>query len=142
MATILQPIDFTDVDSKGAVKQTGTDWEVSGDNVYLYEGDQYYGNLLRDFGIDPTDVNLASPPIYKVKKVMVCYVETIIFRNLLADARAAFETQEILTTKYKDKLSEAKACHSKWLSQLDENAFYDTDKSTDSPCIGHFGRGG
>jgi len=141
MATILQPIDFTDVDSKSAVKQTGADWEVSGDNVYLYEGDQYYGKLLRDFGIDPTDITLVTPPIYQVKKILVCYVEMLVFRNLIDDARAPYETQEILVDKYRSKLKNAKECHDKWLSQLDENAFYDTDKGTDSPCIGHFGRG-
>jgi len=140
MATILQPIDFTDKDSKDAVKQDGADWEVSGDNVYLYEGDQYYGKLLRDFAIDPLDADLASPPIYQVKKVLVCYVETLIFRNLIDDARAPYETQEVLIDKYRDKLKNAKECLNKWLTQLDENAFFDTDKGTDSPCVGTFGR--
>ena len=140
MATILQPIDFTDSDSKDAVKQSGADWEVTGDNVYLYEGDQYYGKLLRDFGIASNDVDLATPPIYQVKKVLVCYVEMLIFRNLIDDARAPYETQEILVDKYRDKLKNAKECHDKWLAQLDENAFYDEDKGTDSPCVGTFGR--
>lgn len=140
MATILAPIDFTDSDSKANVKLTGTDWEVSGDNVYLYEGDQYYNKLLRDRGIDPSDTNLSSPPIYQVKKVLVCYVETLIFRNLIDDARAPYETQEILVDKYRDKLKNAQECLKNWLSELDDNAFFDEDKGTDTSFIGHFGR--
>jgi len=140
MATILQPIDFTDSDSKDNVKLTGLDFEVNGDNVYLYEGDQYYGKLLRDYGISATDPDLADPPIYQVKKVLVCYVETLIFRNLIDDSRAPFETQEILVDKYRDKLKNAQECLKKWLSDLDENAFFNDDKSTDNILIGSIGR--
>jgi len=140
MATILQPIDFTDSDSKKNVKLDSADFTINGDNIYLYEGDQYYSNLLRDYGIDPTDTGLADPPIYKVKKVLVCYVETLIFNDLIDDARAPFEAQEVRFEKYRDKLKNAQTCLANWLSKLDENAFYDEDKSTDSPIIGTFGR--
>jgi len=140
MATILQPIDFTDSDSKANVKLDGVDFTVSGDNVYLYEGDEYYQNLLRDYGIASDNVDLVDPPIYKVKKVLVCYVETLIFRNLIDDARAPFEGQEVLIDKYRDKLKNAQNCLKDWLSKLDENAFFDEDKSTDSLVVGTFGR--
>lgn len=140
MATILSPIDFTDIDSKNSVKLDGSDYLVGSDNVYLYEGDQYYYDLLRDYGIASNDPGLASPPIYKVKKVLVCYVETLIFRNLIDDARAPYENQEMLVDKYRDKLTNAKNCLKEWLSKLDENAFYDNEKSTDSQIVGTFGR--
>jgi len=212
MATILQPIDFTDVDSKDCVSgdnskyykpfvtssialvavkgdiltgsvsgakikvlknletnafelnakvmwgdpdEGGEDWENEsaqvvctgsggvdeGRNVYLNIGDEYYDNILRDFDILPTDTDLSSPPIFKVKKVLICYVEVEIFQDLLEDSRAPFEGQQVLTEKFSKKLKEAKECHDKWYSKLDENAFYDEPKSTDSTVVGYFGRG-
>jgi hypothetical protein len=211
MATILQPIDFTDVDSKGCVsgdnsnyykpfaassvsivatkgdiltgvtsgakikvlvnittddveifakviqgdpEEAGEVWQNAalatvftgsggideGRNVYLNIGDDYLGKLYRDFGIDPTDTDLVSPPIFQVKEVLICFVEIKIFQDLLQDSRAPFEGQEVLTDKYINKLKEAKSCHDKWLGQLDENAFYDLPKGTDSPCVRMFNR--
>jgi hypothetical protein len=140
MATILQPIDFTDSDSKSNVKLIGADYTVGTDNVYLYEGDEFYYTLLREYGIALDDARLSSPPIYTVKKAMVCYVETLIFRNLIDDARAPFETQEILVDKFASKLKNAQTCLAKWLDKIDENAFFDEAKGTDSPMVGTFGR--
>jgi len=212
MATILKPIDFTDVDSKDCVsgdnhnyykpfqltsvavvavkneiligsvsgakikvlkaltvddfelhakvvqgdpEEAGEDWVNvglatvcvgsggidEGRNVYLNIGDDYFGKLLRDFDIDPTNEDIYSPPIFQVKEVLICFVEIKIFQDLLQDSRAPFEGQEVLTGKYNDKLKEAKECHNKWYADLDENAFFNTPKGTDSPCIGSFGRG-
>ena len=211
MATILQPIDFTDIDSKDCVSgdnsnyykpfavtsialasttgdiltgvtsgakikilvdsttddveifakviqgdpdEAGEVWQNNalatvftgsggideGRNVYLNIGDNYYGKLLRDFKIDPTDVTLVSPPIFQVKEVLICFVEIKIFQDLLQDSRAPFEGQEVLTDKYINKLKEAKLCHDKWLNQLDENAFFDLAKGSDSPCVRMFNR--
>ena len=119
---------------------TGTGGDNEGTNVYLNLGDEYYQKLLRDFGIDPTDTGLADPPIFQVKRVLICFVEIEIFGDLIDDSRAPYENQEVLIDKYRDKLSNAEKCHDKWMSQLDENAFYDTPKGTDSPCVGTFGR--
>ena len=142
MATILQPIDFTDKDAKDAVSSDATDYvNGTGDNVYLALGNEYYNKLLRDYGIDSSDTGLADPPIFQVKKVMICFVEMEIFGDLIDDSRATFEGQETLIDKFQNKYDLAKECHEKWLSQLDENAFYDTAKGTDSPVIGRFGRG-
>ena len=139
MATILQPIDFTDVDSKNAVESTKAKWvNGSGDNVYLAMGDEYYNKLLRDYGIDPTDTDLASPPIYQVKKVLICYVEMEVFRDLLRDSRAPFDGQDILEDKYRQKLDEAKECLKNWLSELDENSFFDKPKSSDTKLVTNF----
>jgi len=211
MATILQPIDFTDIDSKDCVSgdnsnyykpfavtsialasttgdiltgvtsgakikiladsttddveifakviqgdpdEAGEVWQNNalatvftgsggideGRNVYLNIGDNYYGKLLRDFTIDPTDVTLVNPPIFQVKEVLICFVEIKIFQDLLQDSRAPFEGQEVLTDKYTNKLKEAKLCHDKWLNQLDENAFFDLAKGSDSPCVRTFNR--
>jgi len=141
MATILLPIDFTDTDAKNAVKLTGVDWEVSGDNVYLYKCNQYYLKLLRDYGIASDDADLADPVPFQIKEILVCYGKTLIFSDLIDDSRAPFETQEILIDKYRDKLRNAQECLAKWLTELDENAFYDLEKGTDSAAIGRFGRG-
>ena len=141
MATILQPIDFLDVDSKNSVSLSSSDWVSGGDNVFLLEGDGYYSKLLRDYSIDPLDPDLVDPPIYQVKKILICYVETLIFKTLMDDSRAPFEGQQILTDKYSKKLKEAKLCLKNYLSELDENAFTGGDKGTDTPKIGRFGRG-
>lgn len=140
MATILTSVDFTDSDAKSSVKQTGTDWSVNGDNVYLYKGDQYYYKLLRDYSISQTDPDLASPPPFQIKEILKCYVETLIYRDLIDDARAPYENQTVLVDKFRDKLKYALACLNNWLKELDENAFYDEEKGTDSNIIGTFGR--
>jgi hypothetical protein len=127
-------------DSGAATVATGTGGIDEGRNVYLRLGDEYYEKLLRDFGILTTDTDLADPPIFQVKRVLMCFVEIEIFGDLIDDARAPYETQEILVDKFRDKRKYAQECHDKWLAQLDENAFYDDVKSTDSPCIGTFGR--
>ena len=100
--------------------------------------DLYYEKLLRDFGILTTDTDLADPPIYQVKKVLICFVEMEIFGDLIDDSRATFENQEILPDKYQTKYDKAKECHDQWLSELDENAFYGDVKGSDSPAIGKF----
>ena len=120
---------------------TGTGGVDEGRNVYLNIGDEYYNNLLREYDILPTNTELASPPIFKVKEVLICFVEIKIFQDLIDDSRAPFEGQQILTDKYTKKLKEAKECHDKWYGKLDENAFYDEPKSTDSTVVGSFGRG-
>ena len=63
-----------------------------------------------------------------------------IFGDLIDDSRATFENQDVLPDKYQTKYDKAKECHDRWLSELDENAFFDDPKGTDSKVIGTFGR--
>lgn len=128
------------VNSLSATVATGTGGTDEGRNVYLNIGDDYFGKLLRDHAILPTNTDLSDPPIFQVKEVLICFVEIKIFQDLLSDSRAPFEGQEVLADKYEKKLKEAKECHNKWYTALDENAFFDTPKGTDSPCVGYFGR--
>lgn len=142
MATILQPIHFTDPDSKNAVKLSNADYlNGDGDNVYLAMGDEYYNKLLRDNAIDPTDPDLADPlSVLNIKKILICFVEFEIFKDLVDDSRAPFDGQEILPDKYKTKRDDAMKCLDNWLKQLDGNAFFDEPKGSDSPVVSTFYR--
>ena len=111
----------------------------SGENIYLIMGDEYYLNLLRDYGIDQDDSNLIAP-IFKVKKVLICFIEREIFADLIRDSRAPFNGQEILADKYKIKLDEAQACFDRWINELDKNAFFGTSKSADTKIVARYGR--
>lgn len=123
------------------VLATGTGGVDEGRNVYLVLGDDYYGKLLRDNGIDPTNVGLVLPPILQIREAMVAFVEMDIFKDLIDDSRAPFDGQTILIDKYRDKLKNAEKCWKKWLTDIDENAFFDLEKGDDSLTIGVFLRG-
>jgi len=119
----------------------GTGGFKEGQNVYLGKGDEYYNKLLRDYKISTTNENLADPrEVYNIKKVLICYVELEIFKDLTRDSRAPFDGQEIFTDKFTIKRDDAKECLNSWLSELDENAFFDEEKGTDSPIVTTFYR--
>lgn len=139
----------------GEVDEAGEDWQNTdpvtvangtggideGRNVYLILGDDYYGKLLRDNEIDPTNTDLVLPPLLQIREAMVAFVEIDIFKDLIDDSRAPYEGQTILQEKYRDKLKEAIKCWNKWLGQIDENAFFDLAKGDDSLNIGVMLRG-
>ena len=112
-----------------------------GQNVYLAMGDEYYQKLLRDNGIASDNADLIDPiESINIKKVLICYVEFEIFKDLTRDSRAPFDGQEILTDKYTIKRDDAQKCLNEWLTQLDENAFTGGDKGTDTAIVSNFGR--
>jgi hypothetical protein len=141
MATILQPIDFTDIDAKNVVSDESTDYvNDSGDNVYLALGDEYLTHLHQTFNVDPLDTNVSDPIKFKVKQLLLCFVKIRIFTDLINDALAPFEGQQVVLEKYRNKLDEAKLCHKEWYSQIDENAFYDEPVGYDNTIVTTFGR--
>lgn len=141
MATLLQPIDFTDKDAKDVVSNLSDDYvNDAGDNVYLAKGDEYLAHLQSEFDVDTDSADLADPIKFKVKETLLCYIKTLIFQDLIDDARAPFETQEIMIDKYRDKLAEAQKCHEKWYSTLNENSFYTVDVGVETSFISTFAR--
>lgn len=141
MATILNGItDFTDPTIRSSVTVTTSEWVIGGDNIYLVRGDEYYGKLLRDRGIDPTDPLLTMPPIFTVMQALRCWVAIQVCRDNINDAQAPYETQIIMQDKWSVKLSEYEKKLTMALNDLDDNAFFDDDKSDESSAVSRFGR--
>ena len=141
MATILNGLtDFTDPTIRSSVTETDPEWLIGGDNIYLVRGDQYYGQLLRDRGIDPADPLLVTPPIFTVKEVMRYWVSIQVCIDIINDSQAPFEGQIIMEDKWNRKLAEYEKKWTLALNDLDDNAFFDEDKSTESSAVSRFGR--
>ena len=140
MATRLSITDFTDLELKDSLGIDKLDHVTNGENDYLLLADQYYLDLLRERGIDSTDTGLADPPIFKVKEVMICWTAMRICRDLTEDSRAPFSDTEVQQDKFQIKYRFYKACWNDQLAELDDNAFFDTAKGTESSIIGTFGR--
>lgn len=140
MATKLSITDFTDLELKSSLTTENPKHTTSGDNDYLLLADQYYLDLLRERGIDSTDPTLADPPIFKVKEVMICWTAMRICRDLTEDSRAPFSDTEVQQDKFQIKFKFYDRCWKNNLAELDDNAFFDTAKGTQSSIIGTFAR--
>jgi hypothetical protein len=136
--SILSASDFTDMDVRNAVSEVSLS-ATNGDNLYLFRADQYYTKLLRDFSIDATDDDLSSPPLFDVKEVMILWSSIDVLKDLIDDSRAPFDNQQILVDKYSIKLRNAVKAHKSALGELDSNAFYSLDRSTDVRMVTRFG---
>ena len=140
MATKLSISDFTDLELKDSLGTDNASHVTSGENDYLLLADQYYLDMLRERGIDSTDTDLADPPIFKVKEVMICWTAMRICRDLIEDSNAPFEGTEVQQSKFQTKYGYYSKCYRDALGELDDNAFYNADKGTENSEIGTFGR--
>jgi hypothetical protein len=142
VTTILTVDDFTDSDLLGSLGPETNKHTVKGENKYLLRGDDYYGQLLRERSIDPTDTTLADPQtVFEIVNVLMNWVAVQVCRDGINGQQDMYENMTPLQDEFKIKMKEYMLALKIALSDLDDNVFFtDLPKGEESSITGEFSR--